>query len=121
MGKYDFDRIITRKGSGAMKVDGLVDIFGRNDLEGMWIADMDFAVAPPITKALAERMAHPIYGYNVIPGEYWDSIIRWLGHRHGWNVGREEITFIPGVVKGIAFAINYFTHEGDKVVIQPPV
>lgn len=121
MGKYDFDRIITRKGSGAMKVDGLVDIFGRNDLEGMWIADMDFAVAPPITRALAERMAHPIYGYNVIPREYWDSIITWLGHRHDWKVEHEEITFIPGVVKGIAFAINYFTSAGDKIVIQPPV
>lgn len=121
MGKYDFDRIIERKGSGAMKVDGLVDIFGRNDLEGMWIADMDFAVAPPIAKALADRMAHPIYGYNVIPAEYWDSVTGWLSRRHGWEVKREEITFIPGVVKGIAFAINYFTAKGDKVVIQPPV
>ena len=121
MGKYDFDRIIERKGSGAMKVDGLVDIFGRNDLEGMWIADMDFAVAPPIAKALADRMAHPIYGYNVIPAEYWDSVTGWLSRRHGWEVKREEITFIPGVVKGIAFAINYFTAKSDKVVIQPPV
>lgn len=121
MGKYDFDRIIERKGSGAMKVDGLVDIFGRNDLEGMWIADMDFAVAPPIAKALADRMAHPIYGYNVIPAEYWDSVTGWLSRRHGWEVKREEITFIPGVVKGIAFAINYFTAKDDKVVIQPPV
>lgn len=121
MGKYDFDCIIGRKGSGAMKVDGLVDMFGRSDLEGMWIADMDFAVAPPIRKALADRMAHPIYGYNVIPSDYWDSITRWLSHRHGWEVTHDEITYIPGVVKGIAFAINYFTDKGDKVVIQPPV
>lgn len=121
MGKYDFDCIIGRKGSGAMKVDGLVDMFGRSDLEGMWIADMDFAVASPIRKALADRMAHPIYGYNVIPSDYWDSITRWLSHRHGWEVAHDEITYIPGVVKGIAFAINYFTDKGDKVVIQPPV
>lgn len=121
MGKYDFDCIIGRKGSGAMKVDGLVDMFGRSDLEGMWIADMDFAVAPPIRKALADRMAHPIYGYNVIPSDYWGSITRWLSHRHGWEVTHDEITYIPGVVKGIAFAINYFTDKGDKVVIQPPV
>ncbi len=121
MGKYDFDRIIRRKGSGAMKVDGLAETFGREDLEGLWIADMDFAVAPPICDALCGRMHHPVYGYNVIPPRYWESIAGWLSRRHGWKVECGEITFIPGVVKGIALAINYFTVRGDKVVIQPPV
>lgn len=45
----------------------------------------------------------------------------WLHRRHGFEVRREELTYVPGVVKGIAFAINFFTSKGDKVVIQPPV
>ena len=82
---------------------------------------MDFKVCPEITAALQQRIAHPIYGYSR-PGEsYWESIISWLDRRHGFRVGRDELTFVPGVVKGIAFALNFFTCRGDKVVIQPPV
>lgn len=121
MGKYNFDQLIDRHGSGAMKVDSLNEFFGRDDLLGLWIADMDFAVSPRIREALSRRIEHPVYGYAGAPQSYWDSITGWLGRRHNWNVKREEITYIPGVVKGIALAINFFTQRGDKVVIQPPV
>ncbi len=104
-----------------MKVDSLNEFFGRDDLLGLWIADMDFAVSPRIREALSRRIEHPVYGYAGAPQSYWDSITGWLARRHNWNVKREEITYIPGVVKGIALAINFFTQRGDKVVIQPPV
>lgn len=121
MGKYNFDQLIDRHGSGAMKVDSLNEFFGRDDLLGLWIADMDFAVSPRIREALSRRIEHPVYGYAGASQSYWDSITGWLARRHNWNVKREEITYIPGVVKGIALAINFFTQRGDKVVIQPPV
>jgi len=34
---------------------------------------------------------------------------------------KEYINFVPGVVKGIAFAIDAFTEKGDNIIIQPPV
>lgn len=121
MRKYDFDNEISRSGTGAMMVDGLKEMFGRKDLTALWIADMDFAVCPEITKALNDRIKHPIYGYPNVPDSYWQSIIDWLKRRHGWAVTREELTYIPGVVKGLGFAINFFSNPGDKIVIQPPV
>ncbi len=121
MKTFDFDTIIDRHGSGAMKTDRLCDNFGSDDLTGLWIADMDFAVDPSITKALADRIAHPVYGYTLVPDSYWDSITGWLRSRHNWQVSRNEIIFSPGVVKGIGFIINYFSKPGDKIVIQPPV
>lgn len=121
MGKYDFDRVIDRRGSGAMKVDALDEFYGRHDLMALWIADMDFAVSPSICDALVERMRHPIYGYATVPESYWQSIIDWLRHRHGWEVKREELTYIPGVVKAIGYTINHFTSAGDAILIQPPV
>ena len=121
MGNFDFDSIIDRHGTGAIKVDGLTEFFGRDDLQGMWIADMDFCVAPKIQEILVNRMRHPIYGYNVVPEEYWKSITDWLMRRHGWSVDRKDMTYIPGVVKGIGYAVNYFTEKNDKIVIQPPV
>lgn len=121
MKKYNFDEVIDRHGSGCTKIDDLRVLFGKEDLTPLWIADMDFKVCPEITEALQERISHPIYGYSRPTDTYWSSIISWLRSRHGFEVERHELTYVPGVVKGIAFAINFFTCKGDKVVIQPPV
>lgn len=121
MKKYDFDEVIDRHGSGCMKIDDLRDLFGKADLTPLWIADMDFRVCPEITSALMARISHPIYGYSRPTESYWTSIIEWLRKRHDFRVERNELTYVPGVVKGIAFAVNFFTSRGDKIVIQPPV
>ncbi len=121
MKRYDFDIVIDRHGSGSVKYDQLQTNFGTDQLIPMWIADMDFAVCPEITDALKQRVSHPIYGYAAPDESYWTSITDWLDHRHGFHVARNEITYIPGVVKGIGFAVNFFSSPGDKIVIQPPV
>ncbi len=118
---YEFDQIIDRHGSGCAKFSELRELFGRDDLLPLWIADMDFAVCPEITDALRRRIDHPIYGYAAVPDSYWQSIIDWLGQRHHFAVTREELTFVPGVVKGIGYAVNFFSRPGDKILIQPPV
>lgn len=121
MVKYDFDSVIDRRGTGAIKCDCLQEWFGCTDLTPLWIADMDFAVCPDITDALRQRLDHPVLGYCSAPDSYWESITGWLRRRHALDVKREELTFVAGVVAGIAFAVNYFSREGDKILIQPPV
>ena len=121
MNSYNFDTIIDRHGTSAAKLERLDSVFGRHDVTPLWIADLDFAVCPLITEALYERLKHPVLGYSDASDGYWQSIINWNMHRHGFGISRAELCFIPGVVKGIALAVNYFTREGDGVVIQPPV
>lgn len=121
MKKHDFDKHIDRRGSGALKWDGLEERYGSPDLSAMWVADMDFEVCPAIIDALRRRLDHPVLGYALTPDSYWQSIIEWLDRRHGFKVSREELTFTPGVVKGLALAVNFFSREGDKIVIQQPV
>ena len=121
MKKYDFDQVIDRRESGALKCDALQSLFGKTGLTPLWVADLDFAVCPDITEALMHRVEHPVYGYASTPDSYWQSIIDWLGHRHDFKVSREELAFVPGVVRGVAYALNYFTNCGDKVLIQQPV
>lgn len=118
---YDFDTVIDRHGTCCTKLDGLDAMFGRHDVTPLWIADLDFAVCPDIVDALRHRLDHPVLGYSAAPESYWQSIIDWQRHRHGFEIGRDDLSFIPGVVKGIALAVNYFTSRGDKIVIQPPV
>ncbi|MBQ9191213.1 MAG: PatB family C-S lyase [Bacteroidaceae bacterium] len=118
---YDFDRIIDRTGSGDVKHSKLKEFFGRDDLLPLWVADMEFATPPFIIDALRRRLEHPILGYTVVPEELWSSIQRWLRDRHGWQVERDWLAFIPGIVKGIGMVVHAFVGQDERVIIQPPV
>lgn len=118
---YNFDKIIDRRGSGALKTDALQDLYGRSDLIPLWVADMDFELPSFILDPLRKRLEHPVFGYTAEPADYWPSVIDWIKSHHGWDVKREWLTYIPGIVKGIGMVINVFLKEDEKVIIQPPV
>ncbi len=121
MGKYDFDKMIDRHGTGALKYDVLEERYGNGNLIPLWVADMDFETPGFIVDALRQRLEHPVFGYTVTPQEYWDSIVNWILSRHDWQVKREWLSYIPGIVKGIGMVINVFVEKDEKVIIQPPV
>ena len=121
MKKFDFDRIIDRKGSGAIKVDAVKKVFGKEELTPMWVADMDFETPEFIVDALKERLEHPIFGYTAEPEDFRPAIIDWIRERHGWEIESGWISYIPGIVKGIGMAINALLEKDDKIIIQPPV
>ena len=73
--KYDFNTVIDRKGSGDLMHEALLPRWGRDDLQPLWVADMDFAVMPDILDALRKRLEHPILGYTVEPTDYRPAII----------------------------------------------
>lgn len=119
--KYNFDEVIDRKGTSAIKLEGLKELWGRTDLIPLWIADMDFATAPFVTEAIRQRCDNPVLGYTDKPDSYYQSIIRWTKERYGLEVEKEMINFVPGIVPGLGMALKTFTEPGDKVMIQPPV
>lgn len=119
--KYNFDKIVDRANTGAFKLDMLKELYGRDDLIPLWVADMDFETPSFIVDALKARMEHPLFGYTTTPADYWPAVVRWIKAHHGWEVQEEWLNYIPGVVKGIGFVINALTAPGDKVIIQPPV
>lgn len=121
MEQYNFDKIINREGTNALKREVLQERYGRADLLPLWVADMDFETPSFITKSLSDRLEHSLFGYTVEPKEYWPTVIQWIADHHGWQVEPEWLTYIPGIVKGIGMAINVFVKEDEKVIIQPPV
>jgi cysteine-S-conjugate beta-lyase len=121
MGKYDFDKIYDRRGSGCAKYDMLEHFYGKADLLPLWVADMDFAVAPEISNALAERLAHPVFGYNFRMKSYYASIMNWALRRYDWQIKREWIISTPGVVTAINAAVLTLTSPGDGILVQTPV
>ena len=118
---YNFDEIIDRTQVCAKKYVGMEAEFGRTDLFPMWIADMDFKCPDFIIDPLVERVRQGVYGYTVTPDSYWQAIIDWEREQHGWNLERNDITFVAGGIRALAYVIFHFTREGDAVLVQPPV
>ena len=118
---YNFDKIVDRTGSGDLKHEVLAERYGRADLLPLWVADMDFETPEFITDALRRRLEHSLFGYTVEPKDYWPTVQKWIKDHHGWDVKREWLSYIPGIVKGIGMVINVFTKPDEKVIIQPPV
>ncbi len=118
---YDFDEIIPRKNTNSMKWDKLEEVYQREDLLPMWVADMDFLVAPQITSALEKRIKHGIYGYTFCSDDYYASVINWMKDRHDFNIKKEWIVFTPGVVPAVSYAIRAFSDVGDSIIVQSPV
>lgn len=113
---YDFDEIVPRRGTESVKWDE----FGPGVLP-MWVADMDFKAAPEILEALRKRLDHGVFGYELVPDDYFEAIGRWFERRHGWSgIGRENIVPTTGVIPAYSAAIKAMTRPGDKVIVQTP-
>ena len=119
--KYDFDEIIERRGTDSVKWDAVHNIWGRTDLIPMWVADMDFRTAPFVTDAIKKRLEHGVLGYTFACEEWYNAITEWMKTRYHWQISRDMIVFTPGIVRGLAFAIQCFTEKGDKILVMPPV
>lgn len=119
---YDFDKIINRRGTHSYKWDRLKDVYGNPDLLALWVADMDWETPSFIKDALRKQLDEtPVLGYTADPDEWWPTTLKWIKDHHQWDVKREWITYIPGIVKGIGMVVNVFLKEDEKVIVQPPI
>lgn len=121
MVKYDFDLVTDRIGTNSVKWDMRREVFGREDVLPLWVADMDFPVAEPISRALRRRTEHPIYGYTRPSPSLLRAIIERIERRYNWRVKAEWLVFTPGVIPALTAALRAYTHPGDSVVIGDPV
>ena len=90
------------------------------DVIPLWVADMDFRVAPAIQKALRERVEHGVFGYNIVPESYYEAVISWFRRRHQWEIQRQWILYTTAVVPAISCVIKALTMPGEKVLILSP-
>lgn len=119
---YDFDTIIPRRGTGAIKWDARPPF--EADTEGvipLWVADMDFKAAPFIIDALRKRVDHGVFGYVCVPDSYYEAVCRWFSGRHGWKVEKDWIIYTTGVVPALSAAVKALSKPGEKVILQSPV
>ena len=123
MGKYNFDELTHRRGTNCVKWDaespvGPID----EDVIPMWVADMDFKVAPEIVEALRNRVDQGIFGYTHVPDSYYEAAIDWWERRRGWHTEKEWYSYIPGVVPAMSVVVKALTQYeivGGEVVEKP--
>lgn len=120
-GKYNFDEVIDRRNTGAIKVERCKALFGTEDVLPLWVADMDFRTPDFILNAIRERLEHPILGYTMPPKNYYQLTVKWITEHHNWDIKRDWVGFLPGIVPGLAFAVQSLTEVGDEIIVQSPV
>ncbi len=115
MMKYDFDQVVNRRGTGSLKWD-----VPERELP-MWVADMDFQVAPEIREALNKRVEHGVFGYSILPDAWYDAYQSWWSRKHHWEVEKDWLIFSTGVVPTLSSVVRKLTTVGENVLIQTPV
>lgn len=126
--KYDFTSIIDRKGKDAIAYDliGKLPNFAPRlpkkgfDIIPMWVADMNFPVAPSIQEAMIERIKHPTFGYFSLRDEYYSSIIEWQKKQFSVNLTKKCIGYENGVLGGVITALKVLLSNGDNVLLHSP-
>ena len=113
--KYNFDELTDRRNTNSLKWD-----VGENELP-MWVADMDFKTAPEIADSVIARAKSGIYGYQIVPDEWYKAVAGWWTRRHNFEVKEEWLCFCTGVIPAVTSAVKRITNVGDNVVVQTPV
>lgn len=117
---YDFDKTIDRRKTNSVKWHEASNRLGEEILP-MWVADMDFPCPKEVHQAILDRASHPVFGYPYPREEVQELVIHRIKEKYGWQIEKEWIVFLPGVVDGIASSIQCFSKEGEGVIIQEPV
>ena len=130
--RYDFDEIIDRRNTDSENVEGFRSYMFSDEpdielpvpddeLIRMWVADMEFAVAPEICESLQERIGKRIFGYtSVFDSRYYDAFSGWCRKRYGWDFPKEELVFSPGVIPALYELVELLTVPDEKVLFMAP-
>lgn len=130
MGKYNFDKIIDRKGTRSTKWDcgnlikeaKMAERFDEDTIPA-FTADMDFACPPAIVEGMHRITEQQIYGYVQMDRDdtYRRAVCEWHKSRYGWMIQEDEIIYVNGTINALIRAVLSFTEEGDGIVVQKPV
>ena len=115
MTDFDFTSEGIPRGTNSVKWDSCEE-----GVIPMWVAEMDFPTAPCIVRALHERIDKAFFGYTLIPDSYYRSVCSWFSRRHGWDMERDWIMPVQGIVPATSIAIKSLTEAGDKVILCTP-
>ncbi|HJA70311.1 MAG TPA: aminotransferase class I/II-fold pyridoxal phosphate-dependent enzyme [Candidatus Lachnoclostridium stercoravium] len=129
---YNFDEIIDRRNTNALNTDGFrgyifhagpEKVFPYKDEEfvRMWVADMEFAVAPEILDELRKRIDRRIFGYTgVYTSEYYESFRKWCLDHYDWDFPQEQLCYSPGIIPALYQLTETLCADNEKILLNTP-
>ncbi len=72
-------------------------------------------------EAMKKRLNHGIFGYTVIPEQWYEAYVGWWKKRHHFEMEKDWLVFCTGVVPAISSIVRKLTTPAEKVLIQTPV
>ncbi|WP_329887594.1 MalY/PatB family protein [Pseudoramibacter faecis] len=129
---YNFDEMIDRRNTNALNTDGFrgyifhagpEKVFPYKDeaFVRMWVADMEFGIAPEILDALRARIDRRIFGYTgVFDNSYYESVVKWCKDHYGWVFPQEELCYSPGIIPALYQLAETLCTQEEKVLIHTP-
>lgn len=118
---YDFSESACRKDTNAEKYTLREELFGTEDVQPVWVADMDIDTPDFILDAVKKRLEHPIVGYEEVPKSAFLAQIDWMKKEHKVEFELDDMLYSHSVVASMSATIDAFSEIGDKVIVQTPV
>ncbi len=122
--KYNFETFTNRFNLNSAKYELMKSINPEvgEDIVPLSVADMEFDVAPEISKGLKDYIKeNPLFGYPVADADYKASVAKWYKDSYDLKVDKDLIFTSSGVVPAIYSAVESFTRPGEGVAIFSPV
>ncbi len=113
----EFDKPIDRKGTASQKWEK----YGNSDILPMWVADTDFMSPPCVMDALHQRIDHGVFGYTNVPNELNELVIQRMQELYNWQIEKDWIIWLPGLVCGLNLACRAVGGSGDQVLSPKPI
>lgn len=121
--KYDFETLVNRHGTGSAKYEQMMRWNPQvtEDIIPYSVADMEFKTPPEIVEGLKAYLDTHILGYTIHTPEYLQAVMKWMKKRHDWEIRKEWILAVPGVVGAFYMAVRALTEPGEGVIVMTPV
>lgn len=92
-----------------------------SDVLPLFVAEMDFAVAPEIRSTIARRVEASDTGYLDGPGPLAPAFADFARDRWGWEVEHRFVRIATDVSCGIVEPLRLVVREGGRVAVTTPV
>jgi cysteine-S-conjugate beta-lyase len=92
-----------------------------DDVLPLFVAEMDYDLAPPVAEALHQAIERSDLGYAATAPELGPAVAGFAARHWGWEIDPAQVTGVTDVGLGVIELLRVLTRPGDVVAISPPV
>ncbi|TDN93089.1 aminotransferase class I/II-fold pyridoxal phosphate-dependent enzyme [Microbacterium sp. BK668] len=92
-----------------------------DDVLPFFVAEMDYALAPAITRSLLRAVELGDTGYTPPEPGVREAFVGFAARRFGWEVDPQSVFWTGDVMMGVVEILRVVTEPGDRVVVTTPV